>query len=59
MLLLFAVSPGMRCLKIRHGSRSTMAALVEQAAAAAKSLEEHAVALRDAVSVFQLDATAA
>ncbi|MGF6570710.1 methyl-accepting chemotaxis protein-1 (serine sensor receptor) [Paraburkholderia sp. GAS333] len=33
------------------------AALVEQAAAAAKTLEEHAVALRDAVSVFQLDAS--
>jgi methyl-accepting chemotaxis protein-1 (serine sensor receptor) len=31
------------------------AALVEQAAAAAKTLEEHAVALRDAVAVFQLD----
>jgi methyl-accepting chemotaxis protein I, serine sensor receptor len=35
------------------------AALVEEAAAAAKSLEEHAVALRDAVAVFQLDAMAA
>jgi methyl-accepting chemotaxis protein-1 (serine sensor receptor) len=35
------------------------AALVEQAAAAAKTLEEHAVALRDAVAVFQLDAMAA
>ncbi|KFX62849.1 chemotaxis protein [Burkholderia sp. K24] len=31
------------------------AALVEEAAAAAKSLEEHAVALRDAVAVFRLD----
>ncbi|MGF6769015.1 methyl-accepting chemotaxis protein-1 (serine sensor receptor) [Paraburkholderia sp. GAS199] len=30
------------------------AALVEEAAAAAKSLEEHAVALRDAVAVFQV-----
>jgi methyl-accepting chemotaxis protein I, serine sensor receptor len=30
------------------------AALVEQAAAAAKTLEEHAVTLRDAVAVFQL-----
>ncbi|MFM0070205.1 methyl-accepting chemotaxis protein [Paraburkholderia sediminicola] len=32
------------------------AALVEEAAAAAKSLEEHAVALRDAVAVFQVAA---
>ncbi|RAS23127.1 methyl-accepting chemotaxis protein [Paraburkholderia bryophila] len=35
------------------------AALVEEAAAAAKSLEEHAVALRDAVSVFRLEGMAA
>ncbi len=30
------------------------AALVEEAAAAAKSLEEHAIALRDAVAVFRV-----
>ncbi|MGF6871664.1 methyl-accepting chemotaxis protein [Paraburkholderia sp. MM5477-R1] len=61
------VASEVRSLAQRSGAAATeikeligeSTALVEEAEAAAKSLEEHAVALRDAVAVFRLDAKAA